>query len=82
MHFTDKKENIHAVHCCNKNFYEAVEYINKPQTKDKNNTYNFFVYEKNSRNFKFSSSVYAQRQVSQIQEIRKESDKEEILRSS
>jgi len=80
--FTDKKDNIHAVHCCDKNFYEAVAYINKPETKDKNCDYNFFVWQKNSRNFKISSNVYAKRQVSQIQEIRKESDKEEILRSS
>lgn len=66
--FTDKKDNIHAVHCCDKNFYEGVEYINKEATKDKHNNYNFFVWQKNSRNFKFSSSVYAQRQVSQTKQ--------------
>lgn len=55
--FTDKKENIHAVHCCTKNFYEAVEYINKPETKDKNCDYNFFVWQKMSRNLKQNSDL-------------------------
>lgn len=65
--FTDNINNIHAVHCCTKNFYEAVEYINKPQTKDKDCDINWWIWEKNSRNFKtktdlkinFYSNIYA-----------------------
>ena len=55
--FTDKIDNIHAVHCCDKNFYEGVAYINKPETKDKNCEYNFFVWQKNSRNYKINSDL-------------------------
>lgn len=39
---TNHDANIHAVHACDKIQREAFDYINKPETKDKNAIFNFY----------------------------------------
>lgn len=40
--FTNKQDNDKAVHVCEKEIAKAIKYINKPETKDKNNWQNFY----------------------------------------
>ena len=41
-YLTNYENNIHALHQCEKQEVVAFDYINKPETKDKNSIYNFF----------------------------------------
>lgn len=50
MKFTDNRNNINAIHCCEKTYDEALAYINKKETKDKHNSYNYFKFKKTLRN--------------------------------
>lgn len=48
MYFTDNKHNLRAIHCCDKSYREARDYINKKETKDKNCLKNYYIFDKNN----------------------------------
>ena len=47
--FTNNSHNITAIHCCSKTFEDVLVYINKKETKDKNNHYNFYLFRKETK---------------------------------
>lgn len=56
--FTDNPNNSHTPHVCNKNYREAVDYINKKETKDVNNMCNWFIFRKTFSNVDLKIQFY------------------------
>lgn len=56
--YTNNPNNIITPHVCNKNYREAVDYINKKETKDVNNMCNWFIFRKTFSNIDLKVEFY------------------------
>lgn len=56
--YTNNPNNSITPHVCNKNYREAVDYINKKETKDLNNMCNWFIFRKTFSNIDLKVEFY------------------------